>query len=126
MADLFWDLFEWFEFVELEQDFYNTFITISLVTYSDSEGSDSELEPSSRALKRKYGQETLSTLPPLPDSFHDLYASAARTSNQDDPTLHAGRQRQTPHIEGHWPTHVYIECESYISIKIYAFLWNEF
>lgn len=91
---------------------------MGLVEYSDSESSDTE--PSqihnesqdSRGIKRKHSSTSQSTLPPLPDSFHDLYASTARVSNKDDPILHAGRQRVTPHIEGHWPTHVYLECES--------------
>ncbi|KAL8661601.1 MAG: hypothetical protein Q9202_005429 [Teloschistes flavicans] len=93
---------------------------MALVDYSDSEGSagedgatkeghsdgfQSNLSKRQRSLERKQQP----TLPPLPDSFHDLYASNARASKNDDPSLHGGRQRQIPHIEGQWPTHVYIE-----------------
>ncbi|KAK9387597.1 U6 snRNA phosphodiesterase Usb1 [Lipomyces mesembrius] len=46
-------------------------------------------------------------VPPLPDRFFDQYASAPRVG--DDPELHGGRTRQSPHIEGRWPTHVYCE-----------------
>ncbi|KAL8858010.1 MAG: hypothetical protein Q9178_005471 [Gyalolechia marmorata] len=94
-----------------------------LVAYSDSEDSTSDgnskpnignlpvsVKGLKRTRKRKLDEEDRpSDLPPLPDSFHDLYSSTVRFSNQDDPSLHAGRQRQTPHIEGQWPTHVYIE-----------------
>lgn len=89
-----------------------------LVDYSDSDNSDT-LQPdqtnseikSPQGVKRKHSLTSESSLPPLPGSFHDLYASTARVSSQDDPTLHGGRLRVKPHVEGNWPTHVYVECE---------------
>ena len=88
-----------------------------LVSYPDS-SSDTENPiptPTSKPLKRKRLLSQDQDLPPpLPPTFHDLYASNVRTTLQDDLALHSGRQRVLPHVEGHWPSHVYIECKLYI------------
>ncbi|KAH0539089.1 hypothetical protein FGG08_004327 [Glutinoglossum americanum] len=90
--------------------------------YSDSDdgrGAGSSQPPSAALGKRKRVEdqtdplseesEPLPTLPPLPSRFHDLYASASRVSTIDDPSLHGGRTRIMPHVEGNWSTHVYLE-----------------
>ena len=91
-----------------------------LVAYEDSDSSGSDREDAQPTKKRKLGikEEGKQALPPLPSSFQDLYSSTVRTSTQDDPSLHGGRKRVTPHVEGNWPTHVYLEC------KLRGFLCN--
>lgn len=84
---------------------------MSLVQYPDSE-SDSESRSSLPPAKRpRHNINPAPSLPPLPASFHNLYASSTRVSVQDDPSLHGGRTRVIPHVEGNWPTHLYLECE---------------
>ncbi|KAI9886212.1 MAG: hypothetical protein M1823_002008 [Watsoniomyces obsoletus] len=100
----------------------------SLVQYSDSEEDDTtpsiqgqeaslqngikrkrSTESSIGSVARKQKESIVADLPPLPSSFHDLYASASRVSTHDDPALHGGRKRVAPHVEGQWATHIYLE-----------------
>jgi hypothetical protein len=89
---------------------------MALVDYASSDEDEDDvpptIDPKTAPLKRKRDEESASELPPLPSKFHDLYASTTRVSTRDDPSLHGGRKRVTPHVEGNWPTHLYIECMS--------------
>jgi len=90
---------------------------MGLVDYSDSEVEEENESDKAQgctdspAAKKRRVSNAPSSLPPLPQSFRDLYSSTVRTSTQDDPSLHGGRKRVTPHVPGNWPTHVYLECK---------------
>jgi hypothetical protein len=112
---------------------------MALVDYSSSESDDESSGSDSHHVKRRKGVDGIAThssrsadgdtrsvskdadassMPPLPDTFHDLYASTVRQSVVDDPSLHHGRKRQVPHVVGNWPSHVYIECEFLMSSQL--------
>lgn len=75
----------------------------------DEKNVNAKTSNSSNLKRKRDVSSSSSELPPLPSKFHDLYASTVRASTRDDPSLHGGRKRVTPHIEGNWPTHIYIE-----------------
>lgn len=99
---------------------------MSLIAYASSDDDEvddaeaQEMKQPSTALPAKRrklvdsGLRALPATPPLPAlpaAFHDLYSSNVRTSTRDDPSLHGGRKRVTPHVDGNWPGHVFLECE---------------
>ena len=80
-----------------------------LVDYESDDDAASDVAADPK--KRKLSSSVDASLPSLPEQFHDLYATSARSGVKDDPSLHEGRSRTIPHIEGNWPSHVYIECK---------------
>ena len=97
---------------------------MALVEYSDSESDADIAAASPPPTKKPRHSQQASALPPLPATFHDLYASSTRVSVQDDPSLHGGRKRVIPHVEGNWPTHIYLECTGcpFVSVFFRFFL----
>ncbi|KAF1932117.1 uncharacterized protein M421DRAFT_284824 [Didymella exigua CBS 183.55] len=85
---------------------------MSLVQYPDSDSGNEDALSAQKpkpVLKRKRSEPSNNNLPPLPAAFHDLYSTNARVSTSDNPSLHGGRKRAVPHVEGNWPSHVYLE-----------------
>ncbi|KAI1474253.1 U6 snRNA phosphodiesterase Usb1 [Daldinia eschscholtzii] len=84
---------------------------MALVDYSSDSESEAGEAVTTKRQKTSHDKtlEDSAALPPLPDAFHDLYASTVRVSTSDDPTLHQGRKRVNPHRVGSWPSHLYTE-----------------
>lgn len=106
-----------------------------LVNYSSSDTDDDNAKaPLSKRRRGNSGDGIAKTkddavvteMPPLPDAFHDLYASTVRQSTVDDPNLHQGRKRQNPHVVGQWPSHVYVECMSFFFHFIFIYVFSIF
>lgn len=95
--------------------------TMALVQYPDSDSDEPDKTHATAAhplksvptvaRKRKLSSSAQDDLPPLPAAFHDLYTTNARIGTSDNPELHGGRKRAVPHVEGNWPSHVYLECK---------------
>lgn len=83
-----------------------------LVSYTSS--SEDETPPAKRISTNQPRKAiiTPSNLPPLPAALQNLYTTSVRPTTKDNPALHSGRTRQTPHVEGDWPSHICIECSS--------------
>ncbi|KAL9105722.1 MAG: hypothetical protein Q9227_009162 [Pyrenula ochraceoflavens] len=105
----------------------NTSTTGDFSRHNDDQGHS----PQSKKRKRveegeKYpSHEDKSTrsLPPLPSALRDLYATNVRSSIGDDPELHGGKRRQIPHVEGKWPTHVYLEYVRAFNVTVSSIDW---
>lgn len=81
-----------------------------LVSYTDSDEDEDGRAATDVNSRVPAKVEQAKKLPPtLPTNFHSLYASNTRSSTSDDPALHGGRQRQIPHVVGHWPSFIYLE-----------------
>lgn len=84
----------------------------ALVNYSSSSDDDDQDDKDNGPSAVIAGPDCSKQLPSLPTDFRHLYTTNVRVSNVDDPNLHEGRQRQTPHVEGNWPSHIFIDCKS--------------
>ncbi|KMU92637.1 hypothetical protein CIHG_10482 [Coccidioides immitis H538.4] len=97
---------------------------------SESDSTVSAIYPETRTLLHSLGSSNKnvsivsSPLPSFPAELHHLYSASTRASIEDDPDIHEGRQRTTPHSVGSWPTHIYLEFQLRGQIEIHSLLCN--
>ncbi|KAF9778657.1 U6 snRNA phosphodiesterase Usb1 [Thelephora terrestris] len=82
-----------------------------LVSYADSDDEGAEVEPEGPPKKKR--------LPPLSSELVAITPA-------DNPALHQGRVRGSPHVDGRWACHVYVPVVSETSKQLGEVLSNAF
>ncbi|KAF8967106.1 hypothetical protein BDZ97DRAFT_1903514 [Flammula alnicola] len=74
---------------------------LTLVSYSSSDDESAAYEPSTE-------EEPVQQPPPKKKKLPPISSSIVAPGPMDNPTLHQGRIRTTPHVEGQFAAHVYV------------------
>lgn len=88
---------------------------VGLVNY-DSDESEDSVQSSQLSSNNR--------LPPLPCSFYNVYTSNPKLS--EDPGFHEGRTREIAHVQGGWPSHIYLEyLPKEPEFSVLKFIYND-
>lgn len=80
---------------------------MNLVGYSDSSDSSDTDSEQSNYLNINTSQNVQSLKPSLPLSFHSIYTANSKFASGSH--LYDGKSRVSAHVEGSWPTHIYLQ-----------------